>query len=299
MMTIKAFAELCGCNTQTLRYYDRIDLLKPVKVDQWSGYRYYAKSQAVDFIKIKNLQAADFAIDEIRALLSLPDQQVYDAFERKIAEQTQKLERIKEIQQSYLTEKSNMEKLVQNAADYILHAATDYRVMQEFGLKPEESPAVRAELKAYMEEIILRDLPAEADVCMLVNDRVIRGAEHAAEALAALKGRGCEDTVLLGDEHVGEGAGFAADNGETLWERHGWKFVREFLDDIPSIEKGVDYCFCFELAEDKYGEGVEFPLYMIAAMIRRTDAKESAMSCTVERSKDAQNHFALLRKKKS
>ena len=298
MMTIKAFAELCGCNTQTLRYYDRIDLLKPVKVDQWSGYRYYAKSQAVDFIKIKNLQAADFAIDEIRALLSLPDQQVYDAFERKIAEQTQKLERIKEIQQSYLTEKSNMEKLVQNAADYILHAATDYRVMQEFGLKPEEGPAVMAELKAYMEEIILRDLPAEADVCMLVNDQVIRGAEHAAEALAALKGRGCEDTVLLGDEHVGEDAGFTADNGETLWACHGWKFVREFLNDIPTIEKGFDYCFCFELAEDKYGEGVEFPLYMIAAMLRRTDAKESAMSCTVERSKDAQNHFALLRKKK-
>ena len=27
MMTIKEFASLCGCNTQTLRYYDKIDLL--------------------------------------------------------------------------------------------------------------------------------------------------------------------------------------------------------------------------------------------------------------------------------
>ncbi|MBQ6797900.1 MAG: MerR family DNA-binding transcriptional regulator, partial [Oscillospiraceae bacterium] len=26
MMTIKEFASLCGCNTQTLRYYDKIDL---------------------------------------------------------------------------------------------------------------------------------------------------------------------------------------------------------------------------------------------------------------------------------
>ena len=34
-MTIKEFASLCGCNTQTLRYYDKIDLLKPVKTDQW------------------------------------------------------------------------------------------------------------------------------------------------------------------------------------------------------------------------------------------------------------------------
>ena len=40
-MTIKEFARLCGCNPQTLRYYDHVDLLKPVKVDQWSGYRYY------------------------------------------------------------------------------------------------------------------------------------------------------------------------------------------------------------------------------------------------------------------
>ena len=55
MITIKEFASLCGCSAQTLRYYDRIDLLKPVKVDPWSAYRYYNKSQAVDFIKIKNL----------------------------------------------------------------------------------------------------------------------------------------------------------------------------------------------------------------------------------------------------
>ena len=98
MITIKEFASLCGCNAQTLWYYDKIDLLKPVKVDQWSGYRYYAKSQAIDFVKIKNLQAADFSIEEIKTLLTLSDSQVYAAFDRKIAEQSQKLERIKEIQ---------------------------------------------------------------------------------------------------------------------------------------------------------------------------------------------------------
>ena len=65
MMTIKEFANLCGCSTQTLRYYDKIDLLKPVKVDPWSGYRYYTKSQAIDFVKIKNLlfsAACSFAL---------------------------------------------------------------------------------------------------------------------------------------------------------------------------------------------------------------------------------------------
>ena len=32
-MTIKDFAALCGCSTQTLRDYDRIGLLKPSRVD--------------------------------------------------------------------------------------------------------------------------------------------------------------------------------------------------------------------------------------------------------------------------
>ena len=69
MITIQGFAKLCGCNTQTLRYYDRIGLLAPAKVDEWTGYRYYEEDQAMRFVKIKNLQQADFSIEEIRPLL--------------------------------------------------------------------------------------------------------------------------------------------------------------------------------------------------------------------------------------
>ena len=65
MITIRGFAKLCGCNTQTLRYYDRIGLLTPAKVDEWTGYRYYEEEQALLFVKIKNLQQADFSIDVI------------------------------------------------------------------------------------------------------------------------------------------------------------------------------------------------------------------------------------------
>ena len=295
MMTIKEFAKLCGCNTQTLRYYDKIDLLKPVKVDQWSGYRYYTKSQAIDFVKIKNLQAADFTIDEIKKLLVLPDQEVYDAFEQKIAEQTQKLEQIKKIQQSYLTEKNNMEKLVQNAADYILHAVSDYQVLREFGLSPEDGPAVVEKLRDYIKKNTQQNLPAEADVQLIVNDKIIRGADQVADALAELKGY--EDMVLLGDENVREDEGFTAENSMSLWDCHGWKFVYEFLDDIPFMEKGDNYCCHFKLTEEKYGEGLEFPMFMIATMLLRVDADEITMGCIVERSTDGQNHFSLLRRK--
>ena len=61
-MTIKQFAALCGCSTQTLRYYDKVELLKPVEVDFWTGYRYYEEEQALVFVKIKHLQKAGFTI---------------------------------------------------------------------------------------------------------------------------------------------------------------------------------------------------------------------------------------------
>ena len=178
MMTIKEFATLCGCNTQTLRYYDKIDLLKPDKVVQWSGYRYYTKAQAIAFVKIKNLQAADFTIDEIKALLTMPDRQVFEAFDQKIAEQAQKLERIKEIQQSYLTEKTNMEKLVQSASDYLFHAVSDFEMLHEFGMSPADGEAVVTKLKEFYERTTLRHRPASPDVQMILNDSVIQGTSR-------------------------------------------------------------------------------------------------------------------------
>lgn len=33
MMPLKRFTEFCGCTAQTLRYDDRVGLLKPVRVD--------------------------------------------------------------------------------------------------------------------------------------------------------------------------------------------------------------------------------------------------------------------------
>ena len=84
MMIIKKFAKLCNCNAQTLRYYDSIGLLKPVKVDEFTGYRYYDADQALDYLKIKNLQDASFSIDEIKVLLTASDEDIFNALEEKV-----------------------------------------------------------------------------------------------------------------------------------------------------------------------------------------------------------------------
>lgn len=63
------------------------------------------------------------------------------------------------------------------------------------------------------------------------------------------------------------------------------------------MEEGHQYCFFFKLTEEKYKEGLEFPMFMIATILPRADAKELLMGCSVERSEDDINHFILLRRK--
>lgn len=297
-MTIKEFASLCGCSTQTLRYYDKIDLLKPKKVDRWSGYRYYSKEQSIDFVKIKNLQAADFTIEEIKSLLTMSDQKVYEAFAQKIAEQTRKLERIKEIQQSYLKEKSSMERLIHSVSDFLLHAVQDYEMLKEFGLSPEDGPAVVVRLKDYIERSTRNDLQAEPEVEMILNGRAIRGADNVADTFETLKGKGYEDTVLLGDKDVASVEALTPENSENVWSNHGWNFVYEFIREIPRLEEGYEYGFYFRLTQEKQPEGLEFPLFMIAAMLPQLDSREISAGCSIEKSEDGLNHFTLLRRKK-
>ena len=139
MITIQGFAKICGCSTQTLRYYDRIDLLNPVKVDEWTGYRYYEEEQALQFVKIKNLQQADFSIEEIRDLLPGDDDLLMSAFDRKIKEQQEKLERIEEIQRSYLREKMDMQNMIYPADGFVEGQMNNPVLWKEFGLEAKKT----------------------------------------------------------------------------------------------------------------------------------------------------------------
>lgn len=45
LFTISEFAKLRGVNINSLRYYERIGVLKPIRVDAKTGYRYYSPDQ--------------------------------------------------------------------------------------------------------------------------------------------------------------------------------------------------------------------------------------------------------------
>ena len=62
-------ARLLGVSTQTLRYYDRENILKPMHINEQTGYRYYSYTQFHTIDRIKYLQGFGLSLGEIGAIL--------------------------------------------------------------------------------------------------------------------------------------------------------------------------------------------------------------------------------------
>ena len=69
MFTVGEFSKICQVSVKTLHHYDRIGLLKPFKVDKYTGYRYYSRQQMEQMLLIQRLKRYQFSLDEIRELL--------------------------------------------------------------------------------------------------------------------------------------------------------------------------------------------------------------------------------------
>lgn len=54
-MKIGEFAKICNTRISVLRHYDKQNLLKPVFIDKFSGYRYYSQEQIAVFFRIAAL----------------------------------------------------------------------------------------------------------------------------------------------------------------------------------------------------------------------------------------------------
>lgn len=62
-------AKLLGVSTQTLRYYDRENILKPVLTNNQTGYRYYSYTQFHIIDRIKYMQGLGLSLEEIAPVI--------------------------------------------------------------------------------------------------------------------------------------------------------------------------------------------------------------------------------------
>ena len=268
-MTIKEFSKLCGCNPQTLRYYDRENLLKPVKVDERSGYRFYEEEQAIVFVKIKNLQKARFSIEEIRELLNKSDAEIYNAFEAKIAEEEKLLQEIKNIQKTYQTEITNMKNKIESLHKSIKESMEVYSPVEEFGIEYKDYNEIVKSLDDFFDRMLEAEDYSKYELMDYSDENRKKEEQNFQECLI--------DPCL-----------------ESIFERHGWKNVKDFYNEIPDLLNGEEYFFLFKLEAEKVNN-TAFANTLLGIMCMNNLEGKMSLKCNVIFSDDGDNHFWLLK----
>ncbi|HVH33871.1 MAG TPA: heavy metal-responsive transcriptional regulator [Tahibacter sp.] len=99
-MSIGQLAEQAGVAIDTVRYYERNDLLAPAG-RLASGYRRYGATELKRLRFIRRAKALGFSLDDIRELLALSDErdvaEVKRAAQRKLADIEQRLAELERI----------------------------------------------------------------------------------------------------------------------------------------------------------------------------------------------------------
>ena len=103
LLRIGELAKLAGVSVKALHVYEKKNIIKPVEVDENTGYRYYSPDQFRLVESLLELQDMGFSLDEISKILSgkCSREEVSDMFDDKkilLQERIWKLEaKIKEL----------------------------------------------------------------------------------------------------------------------------------------------------------------------------------------------------------
>lgn len=68
-LSIGEMSELNNVSIQTLRYYDNLDLIKPLFTDPESGYRYYDIKQSALLDLLQHMKGLGMSLKEIKKML--------------------------------------------------------------------------------------------------------------------------------------------------------------------------------------------------------------------------------------
>lgn len=94
--SVGEMAKIHGITSQTLRFYDKIDLFKPEYTNPKTSYRYYTLEQFDKIIMINYLRSLDMTLDSIKEYFQKEDNKSLICFFEKRLEETKK--KIKEFQ---------------------------------------------------------------------------------------------------------------------------------------------------------------------------------------------------------
>jgi DNA-binding transcriptional MerR regulator len=102
MYRIGEFSRLTQIPVKTLRYYDEIGLLRPARVDRFTGYRYYSPAELERLNRILVFRDLGFSLGQVRTLVAenVPPEQIrgmlrmkHDELERSVDRERARLAR--------------------------------------------------------------------------------------------------------------------------------------------------------------------------------------------------------------
>ena len=102
LLSIGEVSEICRISIKTLRYYDKIGLLKPVYIDSASRYRYYSKSQLALISLFKEMKLMGFSSDELRRCFEdkeVSSEKVTALLDKRMSQIAKQLEELQKVQQ--------------------------------------------------------------------------------------------------------------------------------------------------------------------------------------------------------
>jgi DNA-binding transcriptional MerR regulator len=100
-LTIAEAAARCGLPESTLRYWERINLVRPIRRDPSSGHRRYSTDDVATLETLANLRAVGLSVEDMRAYLSrVPEgdsaaseqRTLFEAHARRLADEIAVLE---------------------------------------------------------------------------------------------------------------------------------------------------------------------------------------------------------------
>lgn len=123
MYKIGDFSQMSKTTIKALRYYEKEGLLKPVYIDQDTGYRYYETSQLVEASKIISLRQTGISIKDIKKILDGYDIRCILEERKKEIEDSLTNYNIELSKVNYLLEGNNMknEIILKNIPSYIIY----------------------------------------------------------------------------------------------------------------------------------------------------------------------------------
>lgn len=147
MLSIGQFSKICQVSVKALHHYNKIDLMNPACIDEFTGYRYYDKSQIGQLLLIQRLKRYGFSLSQIKEFLSCENQKTMhkQLIRQKhlLAEQMEQMDLIVQEIEAHLTDyertgdimgyQNKYEIKMKNTEDLVILSSRQHMSVDDFG----------------------------------------------------------------------------------------------------------------------------------------------------------------------